>query len=187
MVGNADFGGGRRGTRWRVAAWSAAGLLLLLPLVAMQFTDDVDWSVADFVFAGVLLAGVGIPLELAVRKKSDTVYRVAVGVGLVGALLLVWMNGAVGIIGSENNAANLMYGGVLAIGIAGSFMARFRSGGMARVLIATAIAQAVVTVVALVARLGSPESGPLEILALNGFFVALWIGSALLFREAARR
>lgn len=187
IAGNTDNGGGRRGSRWRVAAWAAAALVLLLPLVAMQFTDEVNWDAADFVFAGALLVGVGVPYELAVRKTGDTAYRAAVGVALAAAFLLVWVNAAVGIIGSEGNDANLMYGGVLAVGVVGSIIARFRPRGMARALIATALAQASVAAVALVAGLGSPGSGPLEIVALNGFFVALWLGSAMLFREAARR
>jgi hypothetical protein len=53
-------------------------------------------------------------------------------------------------------------------------------------LFATALAQALVGVIALIFGLGSPASGPLELLALNGFFVALFAGSALLFRHAAR-
>jgi hypothetical protein len=52
--------------------------------------------------------------------------------------------------------------------------------------LATAFAQALVAVIALIAGLGYPASPPLEILALNGFFVALFTGSALLFRHAAR-
>jgi hypothetical protein len=144
----------------------------------MQFTDEVNWDVADFALAAVLLLGVGIPLELAVRKSGDAAYRVGVGVALVAAFLLVWVNGAVGIIGSENNDANLMYGGVLAVGIIGAIIARFKPEGMARALFATALAQTLVAVIALVGRLGAPYSGPLEIVGINGFFVALFVGSA---------
>ncbi len=186
MAGNTENGGGRRWSRWRIAAWTVAALILLLPLVAMQFTDEVNWEVADFAFAAALLVGVGVPYELAVRKTGNAAYRAAVGVALAAAFLLVWVNGAVGIIGSEDNDANLMYGGVLAVGVIGALIARFRPRGMARALFATALAQAAVATVALIAGWGSPSSGPLEIVALNGFFVALFVGSALLFREAAR-
>src|SRR5687767_8759422 len=82
MAGNTGNGGGRRGSRWRIAGWGAAALILLLPLVAMQFTDEVNWDVADFAFAGALLIGVGVAYELAVRKTGDTEYRAAVGVAL---------------------------------------------------------------------------------------------------------
>ncbi len=186
MAGSAEIGGGRRGSRWRIAAWSTAALILLLPLVAMQFTDEVNWDVADFAIFGALLVGALGTYELAARMTGDTAYRAAVGVALAAAFILVWVNGAVGIIGSEDNDANLMYGGVLAVGVIGAIIARFQPRGMARALFATALAQASVAVVALIAGLGSPGSGPLEIVALNGFFVALFVGSALLFREAAR-
>ena len=185
MPGNTENGGGHRGSRWRIAAWAAAALILLLPLLAMQFTDQVVWDGADFAVFGALLVGVGATYELVVRKTGNTAYRAAVGVALAAAFLLVWVNGAVGIIGSEDNDFNLIYGGVLAVGVIGAIIARFQPPGMARALFATAAAQASVAVVALIAGLGSPESGPLEILALNGFFVALFVGSALLFRRAA--
>ncbi len=186
MAGNTENGGGRRGSRWRIAAWSAAALLLLLPLFAMQVTDQVVWDVADFAFFGALLVGAGVTYELAARMTGNTAYRAAAGVALAAAFLLVWVNGAVGIIGSEDNDANLMYGGVLAVGIIGAIIARFQPDGMARALFATALAQALVAVIALLAGLGSPWSGPGEILILNGFFVALFVGSAWLFRKAAR-
>jgi hypothetical protein len=89
------------------------------------------------------------------------------------------MNLAVGIIGNEDNPANLMYGGVLAVGIIGAVIARFQPHGMARALVATALAQALVAVIALIAGLGYT-------LILTGFFVALWLTSARLFRKAAQ-
>ena len=144
------------------------------------------WTLFDFVFAGALIFGTGLTFVLAARKAGNIAYRVAVGVALAAAFILVWVTGAVGIIGSEDNNANLMYFGVLAVGIIGAVIARFRSHGMARALFATALAQALVAVIVLIFGLGLPWSPPLEILALNGFFLALFVGSALLFRYAAR-
>jgi len=163
--------------------------LLLLPLVAMQFTDEVDWSLADFVVFGAMLVGAGGAFELAARMTRSTAYRAAVGVALAAALLLVWVNGAVGIIGSEDNPANLMYFGVLFVGIVGAIIARLRPRGMARALFAAAFAQALVPVIALV--IGKSQSmqeppGMLGVLALNVFFVMLFAGSALLFRHSAQ-
>jgi len=80
----------------------------------------------------------------------------------------------------------LMYIGVLAVGIIGAIIARFRPHGMARALFATAFAQALVAVIVLIFGLGLPWSPPVEILALNEFFAALFVGSAILFRYAAR-
>lgn len=164
----------------------ATAIILSVPLLAMQVTDEVSWGLADFVVAAVLLAGTGVLFTRAVRRTGEIVYRVAVGVALGAALMLVWATLAVGLIGSEDNAANLMYAGVLAVGVAGASIARLRPRGMARAMLATGLAQVMVAATALIAGLGSPVTGPLEILAGNGLFVALWVGSALLFRSAAR-
>jgi hypothetical protein len=79
-----------------------------------------------------------------------------------------------------------MYFGVLAIGIISAVIARFEPPGMARALFATAFAQAAVAAIALIAGLGVPYSGPAEIVLLNGFFVALFVASAWLFKRCAR-
>ena len=115
-----------------------------------------------------------------------TAYRSAIGLAIAAALMLVWVSLGVGIIGKDGDPANLMYFGVLAVGIIGALVARLQPDGMARALVATALAQALVAAIALIARLGLPWSGPAEILALNGFFIALFAGSAWLFRRAAR-
>ena len=115
-----------------------------------------------------------------------TAYRSAIGVALAAALILVWLSLGVGIIGKDGDPANLMYFGVLAIGIIGAIIGRLQPHGMARASVAMAIAQALVTAIALIAGLGLPWSPPAEILALNGFFIAMFAGSAWLFRRAAR-
>jgi uncharacterized membrane protein YdcZ (DUF606 family) len=162
----------------------AAAFLLLLPLLAMQITHEVVWTPADFVLAWALLVGTGVAYRLATRKASNTAYRAAVGIAVVTSLILVWINLAVGFIGDGNNPANLMYGGVLGVGIIGAIIARFRPHGMARALFATAIAQMLVGVIALIAGLGFELLR--NALILNCFFAALWVGSALLFRRSAR-
>ncbi|MBJ6124992.1 hypothetical protein [Microvirga splendida] len=183
-MAGARNGGGRF---WRAAPWMIAALLLLLPLIAMQFTDEMNWDETDFiVFGAMLLAACGT-YELATRVTGNTAYRAAVGVAVVAAFILIWMNLAVGIIGSEDNPANLMYAGVLAIAVFGGLIVRFRPRGMAHVLLATALAQALVGVIALSAGLGSTGANwPRVIVVLTGFFAALWLLSAWLFRRAAR-
>jgi len=186
MTGYTGNGRGQVRHRWRIAGWSAAALLLLLPLAAMQVTDEVDWGVADFAVLGVLLAGAGTALELTVRRTGDVAYRAAVGLALAGAFILVILAAGVGIIGRDGDPANLMFAGVLAVGGAGALAARFRPGGMARAMVAMASAQALAALIALVAGWGRPWSGPGEILGLNAFFVALFAASAGLFRRADR-
>jgi hypothetical protein len=166
----------------------AATFILLLPLLAMQITDEVVWDLADFAVAGVLLVGTGLVVALAARKAGKIAYRAAVGVALAAAFILLWLMGAVGIIGVEGDRADLMYFGVLAVGLIGAVIARLRPQGMARALLATALAQASVAVIALIAgKHQSPISSVSEILGLNGIFVALFVGSAWLFRRAARQ
>lgn len=117
---------------------------------------------------------------------NRTAYRAAIGLMLAAAFILVWLSLGVGIIGRDGDPANLMYFGVLAVGIIGAIIARLQPHGMARALIAMALAQALVAAIALIAGLGLPWSGPAEILLLNGFFVALFTGAAWLFWRAAR-
>ena len=186
MAGTEENRGGQRVNPWRIAAWSVPVIILVLPLVAMQFTDEVAWTLFDFVFAGVLLFGIGFIFELVVRRMDNLAYRAGAGLALAAALLIVWITGAVGIIGNEDHPANLLYFGVLAVGMIGALIARFQADGMARAMFATAFVHALVGVIALAAGWGTTGPiWPLDILGLTGFFVAMFAGSALLFRKAA--
>ncbi len=164
------------------------GFILLIPLVAMQFTDEVDWSLGDFVVAGVLLFGSGLTYELVARKGGTIAYRAAVGVAIAAALLLIWINLAVGLIGSEDNPANMLYLGVLYIGLIGAIIARLKPRGMARVLFAMGLAQFLVPVIALIIWKPSFSEPPgvVGVFFLNAFFAMLFVVSALLFLHAVR-
>lgn len=72
-------------------------IILLIPLIAMQFTDEVNWAVSDFVVAGSLLLGVGLACELVIRKVRNSNQRAAILVAIVLVLILVWVELAVGI------------------------------------------------------------------------------------------
>jgi hypothetical protein len=121
-------------------------------------------------------------------KMDNTAYKSAVGLTLVTVFILVWMIGAVGVLGRDGDRADLMYVGVLAVGIIGAVIARFQPHGMIRALLAMALAQALVAVIALITGLHEvPDMSVFEILGLNGFFVVLFLGSARLFQNAARR
>ena len=78
----------------------STALILLIPLTAMQFTDEVNWSLLDFVLAGTLLLGTGLICELVLRKVKKTSLRVAICVTVLLILLFIWAELAVGIIGS---------------------------------------------------------------------------------------
>lgn len=83
--------------RWRTLGWSAAGAILLVPLLAMPFTREVAWGAEDFLAAALLLGSAGLALELAVRLVRSTRARLAAGLAILGALLLVWAELAVGL------------------------------------------------------------------------------------------
>lgn len=76
-----------------------AACVLLIPLLAMQVADEVVWDLADFAVAGALLLGTGFSYELAASKMGNATQRAAVGIALAAALILVWMELAVGLIG----------------------------------------------------------------------------------------
>lgn len=176
MVGNSPLW---RGVRWLV--WGGAAGLLLLQLVAMQFTSEANWTLFDFVLMGALLAMVGGAYELAVRVARSNTYVVAFGIAVGTAFLTIWINLAVGIIGGEDNAANGLFFIVLAVGLIGALLALLKPLPMARAMAVTAAAQALVGVYAVVATADQPEG-----YVLSGFFAAMWLTSAQLFRVAAR-
>lgn len=144
----------------------------------------MNWSAADFILFGLMLATAGGGFMLALRAQRSRSYRAAAGLALLTAFVLVWANAAVGVIGSEDHPVNLAYFGVLAIGLVGGLIARFRPLGLARALVAMAIAQAAVMGYAwafqVAGGLGPSTVG-------TAVFVALWLGSAALFRRAARQ
>jgi hypothetical protein len=166
------------GNRWRIARWGTAAALLAVPAVAMQLGADVGWSPLDFATMGAMLFVACGLYELGARISENNWYRLAVGVAVLGGFLLVWINLAVGIIGSERNPANLMFAGVLVVGALGAFLARLRPRGMAGTMMAMSVAQAAVGMVAL-------SLSSLEGFVLSGFFAAVWLASAGLFRKAA--
>lgn len=78
----------------------AASFLLLIPLVVMLFTGEVKWGVFDFAAAGILLFGTGLACELVLRLVKNTGYRIAICAAVLAALVVVWLELAVGIIGT---------------------------------------------------------------------------------------
>ncbi len=74
--------------------------LLLIPFIAMQFSSEVNWSLADFLIMGGLLLGVGLTIELVLRNVKKAPRRIWFILGIVALFLLVWAELAVGIFGS---------------------------------------------------------------------------------------
>ena len=178
MANGVELGGGRRGSRWRIAGWGAAVLILLAPFVAMQLTSEVNWDETDFIVMGVMLGSVGLAIEFLVRQSGSLAYRIGAVLAAFTAFLTIWANLAVGMIGSEDNSYNLLFGGVLLIALIGAVLARFRPKGMALAMLVAGIAQA-----------AAGAFGLTEDMRGGIFSVAFaipWLLAATLFRSARR-
>jgi hypothetical protein len=84
----------------KIILLSGATALLLLPLIAMQFTKEVDWSIFDFAIAAILLYGTALVLDLVLSNVKDTKRRVLMCLGVLLLLGIIWIELAVGIFGS---------------------------------------------------------------------------------------
>ena len=167
---------------WRIAGWGAVAAVLSVPLIA-----GWPWTPFDFVIAGVILGGAGLVVELICWASSSLSYRLGGLAALLAAVGLVWVNGAVGLFGNEENPANLMFLAVIAIAVVGAVIVRFRAAGLASVLTVAAVAQLLAGVVGYAAGWATPGVAGLYELGLSSvLFGGLWLVSAGLFHLAAR-
>ncbi len=178
MAAAAGNRGRGTGSWWRFLMWGGAAGLLALPWVAMRFTREFDWGALDFLVFGAMLAVACGGFEVAVRLGRHWAYRAGAAVAILAGFLLVWVNLAVGLIGDEGNPANLAHAVVLLVAVGGALLARFGACGLARVMVATAVAQGLTVLLALMV------GRPLEAV-LTAFWVGMWLLSAGLFALAA--
>ena len=162
---------------WRLAGWGVAAALLLAPAVAMRFSAEVDWDETDFIVMGLLIGSVGLGIEFLVRRSPSLAYRLGAAVAMATVFLTIWVNLAVGMIGSEDNPHNLLFAGVILIALVGGVLARFRASGMALAMAAAAFAQTA----AGAAGLAADPRGAVFSIA----FALPWLLAATLFRTAA--
>jgi hypothetical protein len=167
----------------RLSIWALGiAALLMIPVIGKW-----PWTGSDFVFAIVVLFGSACAFEFIRKNAKSHAYRIGVGLAVFGSLLLVWINGAVGIIGDGDNPSSFMYLGVIAIGAIGFLLARFKSRGMSYAAFASAVAQFLVPIIMLILR---PEQlqltpGLVGVFILNGFFAFLFASSGVLLRRAS--
>jgi hypothetical protein len=84
-------GGGRRRSLWKGPVLTTA-LILLIPVLGNQFVDGWNWPLRAFVLVGTLIFGLGLTYQLVTRNVDAIAYRAAVGIAIVAAFLLVWVN-----------------------------------------------------------------------------------------------
>ncbi len=187
LTGHTDPGTARRWSPLKIALWAAPALLMLSMLIRNQVTTEEGWSAGDFAVATVVLYGALGAFEAVARTAGTAAFRAGFGVGIAALVMLVWGNAAVGITDTD---ADGWYLGVLAVGIGGPALVRLRARGMARgmahAMFATALAMAVVSGIALAAGKIGPNNSALQITGLTVFYAALFAGSGMLFRTAAR-
>ena len=76
------------------------GSLLLVPLIAMQITPEVNWSGMDFLIAGFLLLTTGLFISFLANQSLPRIPRLLVICVVLIIALLLWAELAVGIFGS---------------------------------------------------------------------------------------
>ena len=157
---------------WRVIGWSTAGLLFVLP-----WLTKAPWNGSDYILAGAFIGGIGLAFELIVAKSGSLCYRLGAALAVGAACLTILINGAVGMIGSEDNPYNLLFVGVPLIALAGSILTRFDSAGMARAMAVGACAQVAVGAFGIATDLRGA--------IMSIVFAGLWLLAAALFRNAS--
>ena len=147
----------------------------------------MNWTLSDFLIFGFMVGGAAGLVALTLRSTGNVRYRVAMGLALAATFLLIWINGAVGIVGASNNNANMVFLAVPAVGFIGAFIARFRPEGMAHAMLAAALAQILAVVIAI--SINTDTMGPAwpwDALVLTALFTGLWLLSFFLFRKSGR-
>lgn len=160
-------------------------ILLLVPWVAMQFSQEVAWTPGDFLIAGSLLFVTGSSYVVITRKTERLAYKIAIGLTLFSMLFLTWSNLAIGIIGAEDNPINLWYFGVVLLGIAGMLLSRFKPEGLAYTLIA--MVAAILVIASTVLLSGQASGSLLEIIGVNLLFIILFGLAGYLFYHSAKK
>jgi hypothetical protein len=161
-------------------------LLLTIPLIGMQVSDGWDWSPADFIIMGALIFGTGTLFVLAMRMGDNLAYRAGMVLAIGTTFLLIWVNLAVGLIGSGPNPANLMYVGVIAVLLIGVYLSRFNAAGLDRAMFATAFSMALLGIIAILLKVQNhTDTTILEIIGINLFFATPFVIAGLLFRSVA--
>jgi hypothetical protein len=159
---------------WRIGGWGLIATLLTLPAI-LRF----PWTASDFVIMGILLGSVGLGIEFLVRQPGTLLSRLGGIVVVLTAFLTVWVNLAVGMIGSEDNPYNLLFLGLLGLVLAGAIRVRLVARGMFRLTLFAAAAQAAIGL----GGLGTDLRGAI----FSTAFAFLWLFSAALFRAGSTR
>ncbi len=87
-------------TQRLMITFGMVAFILAIPLMAMQFTHQVDWKLFDFLIMGILLSITALVIELATRKVRSTNWRLIITLAVILVLFLIWAELAVGVFGT---------------------------------------------------------------------------------------
>lgn len=166
---------------WRMARWTGILALLLAPLVMMRISEGWHWTFGSFVFAGIVMGGVGLLYEFAERASENRAWRAGAAIALITAFLTVWTT----IVRDDGNGIGFFL--LVMAAAVGAFAAWFRAAGMARAMFGVAVMQALLSIAIATAPVtASVPDAPFRFLLLGAFFTALWLASAIFFGIAAK-
>ena len=154
--------------------------LLMVPLVASRIVEGWHWNAGGFVFVYVLFFATGMAYALIARRIGARSYKAGVGVALVAGFALGWSNMVQ--VADSGHPENLVYYGVLGVGIVGACLARLQARGLALTLFAMA---ATLALIAVMLPSGAPPDMARRMAIGHGVYVVLFVASGLLFRHAS--
>ena len=169
----------------RLMAWTAAAGLMLL-IIAVRLAGGLGgWSTGDVVLVAAILLAACLVFDLATRLAPNASYLAGTAVALLAGAGLVVVNGAVGLVGAEDEPHNRLFVAVILVALTTAALTRGRPEGMARAMIAAAVVHVALSA----ALLGAVGVGPaghmgIEAVGLSGF-AALWLAAAWLYRRSA--
>jgi hypothetical protein len=184
MTNDIEFGpsGRWRIPVWRVLGWGSAVVLFLTPLVAIQFTHEVQWTESDFIISFVIIGILGALAELNVLITSNRFSRAGGFVAILAGSLVFWSNLAIGMIGNRGNNVNLLFGLVLLIAIIGAWLSSLHRNVLPAAMFAAGTVQCAIGMLAGI--WGSDFQGGVFTILLSTFW---WIASLLFAIEAKHR
>lgn len=168
-----DLATSRRPALWRILGWGFLALLLSLPAVLL-----FRWTASDFIIMGLLLGSVGLGIEYLVRRSGNAFVRLGALMAVLTAFLTIWVNLAVGMIG-DDNAYNLLFGGVVLFALGSMLWARLEPRRTALLMLVTAGLQGA-------SGLGGYSQDPRGAVLSAGFAI-FWLLAGALFRAGASR
>lgn len=171
---------------WRIAAWSLAIVLMALPISVQLVKGNFGWSLSDFIGVGILLlVGCGL-LDITARRAPNLAYLAATSAALAASFGSIAVNGAVGFVGSEEEAQNLLFVMVVGGALIGAVLARGQARAMARAMLVAAVTHILVSAALVIKAAGVSDGDPrMEVVGL-AVFAAMWLASSGLFLKASR-